>query len=189
MDHPLNWYAVYTKPRNEKKLVGRLQEKGIEAYIPLRKTLKQWSDRKKFVEEPLITSYAFVCIRMDQYQDVLNTPGAVRFIWFSGKPAVIPGSQIHTLKLITGSGVEIECVPDTMLKGSMVRITTGALKGFTGELVNFAGKHKVVLRIDHLDKVFLLTISHHLLVPLSLTIPLSHKPVTDRAKLYLCSIH
>jgi len=168
MDHPFNWYAVYTKPRNEKKLVSRLLEKGIEAYVPLRKTLKQWSDRKKFVEETLITSYAFVKIRKEQYQDVLNTPGAVRYIWFSGKPAVIPDKQIEALKLITGASVEIECVPDTIPKGSLVRISSGILKGFTGELVNFAGKHKVVLRVDHLDKIFLLTISQSLLEPVVL---------------------
>ena len=168
MDQSFNWYAVYTKPRNEKKLLGRLLEKGIVAYLPVRRTLKQWSDRKKFVEEPLITSYVFVCIGMDQYHEVLNTPGAVRYIWFSGKPAVIPENQINVLKLITGTGVEVECVPDTLPKGSLVRITTGALKNFTGELINYAGKRKVVLRIDHLDQVFLFTISPHLLEPVIL---------------------
>ena len=169
MDQTFNWYAVYTKPRNEKKLVGRLTERGIEAYVPLRRTLKQWSDRKKFVEEPIITSYAFVRVRKDQYQLVLDTPGAVHYIWFSGKPAVIPDVQIEILKLIAGNGVEIECVPDTLPKGSKVRVTNGVLKGYTGELINYAGKHKVVLRIDHLEKVFLLTISQHLLEPADLT--------------------
>ena len=67
MDHNPNWYAVYTKPRSEKKLADRLNEHGIEAYLPLRKTLKQWSDRKKMVEEPLITSYVFVNITNENY--------------------------------------------------------------------------------------------------------------------------
>jgi len=77
MEDPAKWYAVYTKSRTEKKLTGRLNEKGIESYLPLRKTLKQWSDRKKIVEEPLISSYVFVNIQNSRYYDVLNTQGAV----------------------------------------------------------------------------------------------------------------
>ena len=34
--------------------------KGIESYLPLKKVLKQWSDRKKWVEEPLFRSYIFI---------------------------------------------------------------------------------------------------------------------------------
>src|ERR1017187_6919584 len=103
-----NWYAVYTKPRSEKKLAMRLNEKSIEAYVPLRKTLKQWSDRKKMVEEPMISSYVFVNVSKENYFEVLNTPGAVRFIWFSGKPAIIPEKQIRNLKLLTGTNIEVE---------------------------------------------------------------------------------
>lgn len=159
MEPTSNWYAVYTKPRFEKKLTAHLLEKGIEAYLPLRKTLKQWSDRKKLVEEPLMSSYVFVNVVPDQYYEVLNTPGAVKYIWFSGKPAVIPAKQIETLKMITGSDVEVECVSGVIPKGSYIRVASGPLKDLKGELLNYAGKNKVIVRIDHLDKVLLLTIS------------------------------
>ncbi|MCX6250369.1 MAG: UpxY family transcription antiterminator [Bacteroidetes bacterium] len=163
MDDPAKWYAVYTKSRNEKKLTGRLNEKGIEAYVPLRKTLKQWSDRKKFVEEPLISSYVFVNIQSSRYYDVLNTQGAVRYIWFNGKPASIPDSQIQLLKILATSGYDVECTSNSLPKGSHVRVTSGPLKGLTGELVNFAGNNKVILRLDTLDKVLVLTISPYFL--------------------------
>jgi transcriptional antiterminator RfaH len=159
MDSPPNWYAVYTKPRFEKKLAGYLKEKGIEAYLPLKKTLRQWSDRKKIVEVPLMSSYVFVNVVPDQYYEVLNTQGAVKYIWFNGKPAVIPAKQIETLRLITGADVEIDCVQGTIPAGSRIRVAMGPLKDLTGELLNYAGKHKVVVRIDHLDKVLMLTIS------------------------------
>ena len=156
------WYAVYTKPRYERKLADRLNEKGIEAYLPLRKTLKQWSDRKKMVHEPLISSYVFVNIFQQHYYEVLNTPGAVKYIWFSGKAAVIPERQIHDLKLILNEDPEVECVGNDFPVGTMVKVVAGPMKELTGELLNYAGKHKMMIRLDHLNKALLLTISPNL---------------------------
>lgn len=163
MENQLHWYAVYTKPRSEKKLADRLNEKGIEAYLPMRRTLRQWSDRKKMVDEPLISSYVFVNVPKQNYFEVLNTPGAVKYIWFSGKPAVIPENQIRTLKFIMGSNPEIDCVSSVLKQGMHVKVVSGPLKELTGELINDAGKRKVMIRLDHIDKVLLLTISPHLL--------------------------
>jgi transcriptional antiterminator RfaH len=163
MDSSPHWYAVYTKPRFEKKLTGYLNEKGIEAYLPLRKTLRQWSDRKKLVEEPLINSYVFVNVISDQYYEVLNTPGAVKYIWFDGKPAVIPAKQIEAMKLITSTNLDVDCLGETIPRGSYIKVQEGPLKGLSGELINYAGKHKVIVRIDHLKKILMLTISPHYL--------------------------
>lgn len=165
MDNQSHWYAVYTKPRSEKKLAERLNNKGIEAYLPMRRTLKQWSDRKKMVDEPLIASYVFVNIFQQNYFDVLNTPGAVKYIWFCGKPAVIPTNQILALKLIMSQDVKIDCVSADLPKGTQVKVISGPLKELTGELLDYAGKHKVLIRLDHLDKALLLTISPHFLEP------------------------
>ncbi|MDP1623911.1 MAG: UpxY family transcription antiterminator [Bacteroidales bacterium] len=153
------WYAVYTRSRSEKKVMENLTAKGIEAYVPLRKVMRQWSDRKRMVEEPIIRSYCFVKVSNIEYYEVLNTPGAVRYIWFSGKPAVIPDRQIETLKAITGSDVEVECLPDTFQPGIRVRVNAGPLIGLSGELVNISNKKKVIIRIDHLNQVITLSIS------------------------------
>jgi transcriptional antiterminator RfaH len=166
MEHQPNWYAVYTRPRSEKKLADRLNNKGIEAYLPMRRTLKQWSDRKKMVDEPLITSYVFVNIFRQNYFEVLNTPGAVKYIWFCGKPAVIPANQILALKLVMSQDLEIDCVSADLPKGTHVKVISGPMKELTGELLNYAGKHKVMIRLDHLDKALLLTISPHFLEPI-----------------------
>ena len=166
MDNQPHWYAVYTKPRSEKKLADRLNDKGIEAYLPMRRTLKQWSDRKKMVDEPLITSYVFVNVLKKNYFEVLNTPGAVTYIWFCGKPAIIPANQIQTLKLIMGQDLEIDCVSSDLPKGTHVKVISGPMKELTGELLNYAGRHKVMIRLDHLDKALLITLSPHLLKPI-----------------------
>ena len=161
----LFWYAVYTRSRSEKKLMDLLNAKGIEAYVPLRKVLHQWSDRKKMVEEPLIRSYCFVRISEAQYFEVLNTPGAVRYVWFSGRPATIPDGQIRTLKVVCGTEEDLECLPDTFRPGVKIRVTAGPMKGLTGELVTVSNHKKILIRIDHLRQVITLSISHLLVEP------------------------
>jgi len=157
------WYALYTKPRHEKKLTDLLVEKGIEAYAPVRKVLKQWSDRKKWVEEPLIRSYCFVRANPDWYYEALNTYGAVRYVWFNGEPAPIPNRQINTLKALMGSDLEVETITHILKPGSLVKVIAGPLIGTTGELVSIAGSKKVIIRIDHLETVVSVSISPLLL--------------------------
>ena len=83
----------------------------------------------------------------------------MRYIWFSGKAASIPERQIDTLKAITGSNVEVECLPDTFQPGTKVMVNAGPLTGLVGELVNVANKKKVIIRIDQLKQVITLSIS------------------------------
>jgi hypothetical protein len=84
-----NWYALYAKPRAEKKLRDRLEEKGVITYLPLQKQLRQWSDRKKWVEEPIFRGYIFVKASEKDFQSILSTPGTVNFVRFGGKPATV----------------------------------------------------------------------------------------------------
>ena len=166
-DQSTAWYAVYTRSRWEKRLMELLIAKKIEAYVPLRKVLHQWSDRKRLIEEPVIRSYCFVKVGDKDYYNVLNTPGAVRYIWFAGKPAAIPGRQIDTLKAITGANVEVDCIPDIFQPGIRVMVNAGPLTGLTGELVSISNKQKVIIRIDQLNQVLTLSISPLLLEKIS----------------------
>src|ERR1700743_2014633 len=88
------WYPVYTHARAEKKAFRALVDKGIEVYLPLHRQLKQWSDRKKWVDEPLIKSYLFVRVKESEQTEVLMTKGVSRFIFFSGKIASMSDRQI-----------------------------------------------------------------------------------------------
>jgi transcription antitermination factor NusG len=92
------WYAVYTKPKWEKKVAELLRRKNIEAYCPLNNVVKQWHDRKKTVEEPLFTSYVFVCITSAEKVEVCKTTGILNFVHWLGKPAVIRAQEIETIK-------------------------------------------------------------------------------------------
>lgn len=153
-----NWYAAYTKPRFEKKALKRLEEAGFEAYLPLQRRLKQWSDRKKMVEEPLFRSYIFVRITYKDYFNVLNTPGIVRFITFEGNAVPIPDRQIEQVKRLLEHNVDLEAVEERIEPGSRVEIRSGSLMGIEGELVEHQGKRKVVIRIDHISHSLLVTL-------------------------------
>jgi transcription antitermination factor NusG len=166
MDNALKWYAVYTRSRFEKKTARWLTEQGIEAYVPLQRVVRQWSDRRKLVLEPAIPSYVFVHIDHRLYYKVLETPGVVRYVFFDGKPAVVRDEEIDTLKRVMDSDLEVECLPDDLQPGMQVRIIQGPLTGIEGEFVEYMGKQKVALRIEAIRQVMMVTLAPQMLEPL-----------------------
>lgn len=146
-----HWYALYTRSRQEKKVYQLLQEQNIESYLPLEKKIKQWSDRKKKVEEPMIRSYVFVKSSEKEYYDILNTHGAVRYVTFEGKAAPIPEWQMEAMKKINEHHLHHYYTDQKYYKGELVTIAEGPLKGFEGEVVNDSeGKQKVIIRISNI---------------------------------------
>jgi transcriptional antiterminator RfaH len=152
------WFAVYTNPRAEKQVHKRLLETGIESFLPLMKTLRQWSDRKKVVEKPLISSYVFVKLTPGEFPVVFKTYGVVKFITFEGKPVSIPQKQIDNLKLLVNSDAEIEVTSEVIGKGDNVEVISGSMAGLTGELISIGNQKRVVVRIDRLDQNIILKI-------------------------------
>jgi transcriptional antiterminator RfaH len=142
------WYPVYTNPRAEKKAYQALIDKGISAYLTLRKTIKQWSDRKKWVEEPLIKSYLFVHVKPNELTEVLMTKGIARFIYFSGKVTAMPDRQIEGLKLLLASPIDIEITEDKLQAGERVRIKGGPLKDMEAEVVSYRSQKQLALRFE-----------------------------------------
>jgi transcription antitermination factor NusG len=143
-----NWYAAYTKSRNEKKVLLLLQKENIEVYLPLQKKLKHWSDRNKWVEVPLFNSYIFVKISQKEYYDVLKTPGIVKFISFEGKAVAIPENQITALQKIVDSQIDFEITKQTFKKGDKIRIDSGSFVGIFGELIEVRENKKFLIRIE-----------------------------------------
>jgi len=146
------WYAIYTNPRAEKQVRDRLLEAGVEVFLPLQKTYRIWSDRKKLVEQPLLSSYVFVKVVQKDFIRVYKISGVVRFVTFEGQPASIPQNQIDNLKLLINSDTEIEVSSERFEKGDNVEVIRGALVGLTGELIKTGSHSRVVVRIDRLDQ-------------------------------------
>lgn len=152
------WYAVYVKSRNEKKVNQLFEEFGFESYLPLVKTLKQWSDRKKWVEEALFKSYLFVHITPSQYYDVLNTPGVVKYITFERKAVAVPEKQILAIKQFLNNEEDKSMVLAHFEIGNKIEINKGSLIGLQGYLVKLQGKQKVKVEIESVGQSIILTI-------------------------------
>ena len=150
IDNTYRWYPIYTRSRAEQKTQAALSKKNIVTYLPLKKVLKQWSDRKKIIEEPLLKSYIFIYISNKEYTEVLMTYGVSRFIYFSGKIASIPERQIADLKLLLANGTELELIEHEISAGEKVLIKAGPFKGIIAELISLNSKKSIVLRLENL---------------------------------------
>ncbi|BAX82646.1 UpxY family transcription antiterminator [Labilibaculum antarcticum] len=148
---PSSWYAIYTKSRSEKKLYDELIEKGLEGYMPVRKELRVWSDRKKWVETPLFTSYVFVRVNKFEYFEVLKSDLAVRYVSFEGKAVPIPANQIEAIRFfLSDSNRDVEMTSENLKKGDLLEVIKGPLKGVQGEVIQMRGKSRIVLRFPSL---------------------------------------
>ncbi len=142
-----NWYAVYTRPRNEKKVNDKLQEKGIETFLPLVKRTRQWKDRKKKVDMPLFNSYLFVKIEYKNRYPVLETNGVVKIVNFNGVPAVVPDWQIESLRRMITFPERIR-LENYMRPGELVKVIEGPFAGMQGTIKHLKGEDRLVISID-----------------------------------------
>ena len=138
----LHWYAVYTKPRWEKKVSDLLTRKKIENYCPLNKVQRQWSDRKKIIKEPLFKSYVFVHIAGDGQLPVRETDGIMNFVYWLGKPAVIRDEEIDVIKRFMNEYQNVQLEKAVVNLNEKVRVISGPLMMQEGNVLEI--KHKTV---------------------------------------------
>lgn len=162
MDSNKRWYAVYTKSRFEKKVAEELEKKDIEYYLPLQKSLRQWSDRKKHIEEPLFKSYIFVRVSNKDYLKVLTTNGVVCYVTIGKEKIAIPDYQIEAVRTYLGERT-IDKTLNYFEKGSEVEIAYGSLKGLRGQLIDARDNRKLIVQIDAINQNITITLAAHLL--------------------------
>lgn len=140
------WYVLYTKSRNEKKLAKLLEERAITVYCPVKEEIRQWSDRKKKVSEPVFKSYIFVLI--DDYEtgnvSILETPGAVRFLWWNGKPGIVRDNEIQAIKDFLEAYKNAE-ITFEIKEGTPVSVKEGPLKDMKGVVTRVKGNRATLL--------------------------------------------
>lgn len=141
------WYAVYTRPRWEKKVHQLLRDKGIDSYCPLNKVRRQWSDRVKKIEEPLFKSYVFVRMVEEEKTSVRMTNGVVNFIYWLGKPAVITNKDIENIQRFLGEYEEVEVESLELSPKDRVKVKLGVFTNEIAEVMK-VGKKKVEIRIE-----------------------------------------
>ncbi len=149
-DQKYKWYALYTKSRAEKKVYEELTKMGIIAYLPLKRELRQWSDRKKWIETPIINSYIFVKIDPNEYRMVFEVKGVVSYVSDKGKAVAIPDNEIEAMQRAVENKMAFSVETNTIQKGQTVTVTSGPLKGISGEVIEVHGHKKLYLRISHI---------------------------------------
>ena len=146
------WLAIYTRPRWEKKVNQLLTEKGFESYCPLNKVRRKWSDRMKLVEEPLFKSYVFVKVNERERSAVRMTNGAINFVYWDGKPAIVKEREISAIRRFLDEHEQVEARPVNLKLNDRVRITNGTLMDHEGKIV--ALRHKTAkVAIDSLGYI------------------------------------
>ncbi|MFM1857892.1 MAG: hypothetical protein RLZ05_952 [Bacteroidota bacterium] len=143
------WFAIYTKPRWEKKVNQLLTDKGVECYCPLNKVKRKWSDRTKTVEEPLFKSYVFVKVSEEERTKVRLTNGVVNFVYWNGKPAVVREKEIQVIKLFLDEHENVQVRPMDLTVQQRVLITSGTFMDRTATVLDVR-KKEVKVSIDSL---------------------------------------
>ena len=154
----LKWYVLYTKSRSEKKVNTRLTDLNITTYLPLKKTLRQWSDRKKFVDMPLINSYIFVKTRRDLLYNMIKIEGVTRYISFSGRPVEVRQKEIDILKKFLEEGTDIEISDGVPKVGKEVKFTSGIFRDYEGKILKVNRKNQLQIEIVSINKTMIVTV-------------------------------
>lgn len=154
IDPILNWYVVYTKPQAEKRVAERLQHAGFEVYLPLVEELKQWSDRKKKVQRPLIASVVFVRTSPTQLFGVFEAQGVSRVLRYLGRPAVVQPQEILNLQILLQQAAAPEVQQMQLSPGATIEVLRGPFKGIIGTATQVLNTLRVRIDIRHLGVAF-----------------------------------
>ncbi|NTV01949.1 MAG: UpxY family transcription antiterminator [Chlorobiaceae bacterium] len=159
------WYAVYVRSRYEKKAHQEMREKGLTTFLPLLETVRQWSDRKKRVSEPLFRGYVFVCIDYhSEHVKVLDTEGVVKFIGIGRKPSVILERDIEWLRRLVREPDAVRRTVGSIPPGKRVRVLAGPFIDFEGVVVKEGRDQHLVVYFDSIMQGVEITIRPELLV-------------------------
>ncbi len=154
----LKWYVMYTTSRAEKKVAERLVESGVEVFLPMVEVLRQWSDRKKKVQKALFNGYVFVKTDRNNLWNCLQTPGAVKFVNFSGVPATIRDEDVEMIQRLVATGVSIETDGSEISPGEKVKVIGGSLEDMVGECIEKGNKDYFLIRIPGIYQNILVSI-------------------------------
>jgi transcription antitermination factor NusG len=142
-----SWYALYTYPRHEKRVVQQIEQHRISCFLPLYRSVRRWKDRRKELELALFPGYVFVRIALQDRLRVLQLASAVRFVSFNGRPLPLPQGEMDALMNGLKSGVRAEPHP-YLTVGRRVNVKHGPLAGSQGILTRRKDKFRVVLSLE-----------------------------------------
>ena len=145
------WYAARVRNCQEKNVASALQGMGIEHYLPQRREMHRWSDRRKIVDVLLVPRYVFVRGTEAERRAILpREPRIIGFLSMDGKPSVIPDAEMDAFRQMVESdrGVSLSQAP--LAPGDRVRVVSGPLMGMECELVGTGSGRCLAVRLGAL---------------------------------------
>jgi transcription antitermination factor NusG len=147
------WYALHTRSQHERLVVNQLERRGIKTFLPLISEVHRWSDRRKVVQLPLFSCYAFVHMRLlpELWYKVMQTNGVLRFVGCRGEGIPIPEIQIENLRALLSTDVPYTLCPFLQI-GQRVRVRGGALDGIEGLLIARNGNRTLLISVEPIQR-------------------------------------
>ncbi len=163
----MSWFAIHTRPRFERKVTIELQEKGVEVFLPLQTSLRQWSDRRRLIEMPLFPGYVFVkaASTVDARITILRTNGVSAFVGVRGIGSPIPIEEIAAIKKVLQEKVPFATHPYLKV-GQYVRIRGGGLDGVKGVLTGIRGDQSLVISVELIQRSISMRVSGYQIEPI-----------------------
>ncbi|MFC5864159.1 UpxY family transcription antiterminator [Acidicapsa dinghuensis] len=148
ISHP-QWFAVWTRSRQEKIAASMIEALDIPIFLPLKSELHQWSDRKRKITIPLFSGYLFVQMNIakDSRLQILKVPGVVGFVGNHTGPLPIPDQQIENVRTLLDAGIDYIVGP-LLKEGDRVRVIRGSLSGIEGTVVRTGSDTRLILSVD-----------------------------------------
>jgi transcription antitermination factor NusG len=141
------WYAVYTSANHEKRVAEQMGVGGVEHFLPLYESIRQWKNGRVTLQRPLFPGYVFVRLALHDRLQVLQIPGVAKLVGFNGTPTALPQEEIEALRTSLRIGVCAE--PHPYLKvGRRVRVRSGSLAGLEGVLMRRKNGTRLVISLD-----------------------------------------
>jgi transcription antitermination factor NusG len=162
----MHWYALSVRPQHEKAVADQLQAKELEAYLPVYRAKRRWSDRTKTIELPLFSHYTFCRFNFEQRLRVLQTLSVTSIVGFAGKPCHVSDQEIESIRKMVGSGLPLSPWPFVRL-GQRVRICHGAMQGVEGILTREKSACRVVVNVELLNRAVAVEIERDMVCPVT----------------------
>ena len=149
------WFVLQTKPRKEKIVLQQIEQKKIEVYSPFIEKIRIWSDRKKKIQVPLFSGYVFIHgNENERIKAITDTIGAMKYIYFQKRPAVVSDMEIEIIKQALLSPEKISIEEKRIKKGDLIVVSHGLFKGMKGYVNEFRGKYKLTVNLEELSYSF-----------------------------------
>ena len=151
-----NWFAVVSKPRQEKTALENLQRQGFECFLPMAENPYQRRSKKsQKIVEPLFPRYLFLKANASQQNlaPVRYTKGVQNMVRFGIELAVVPESVIHAIKTCENPETGLIKIEPVLIKaGDEVSLFDGPLAGIKGIVQETDSNNRALILMELLGR-------------------------------------